>query len=480
MSNVESDKRSRLVRIMSGEEAYDDDGTPSEQARRYRLEVLIPEALRRIENDERYRQEEPVDLLVSLSGFSPETTIFAAAFLRPKDLLVLVSNTARGGTEYIREHVALPPSRIEVRRVDPLRPVDLYERIRDAVEDLKRLDGIANPKVVIDITGGKKSMSAGAALAAAQLDSRMCYIDGDYIPEIRQPEPGTERLEILDNPTKLFGDHQMHSAEVEFRHGAFDAAYRSFESIAKTSPTPAKARFGCDLSDLYKAWSDLEFDRLATAVETMRVRLRDNAYRCGPRSKRRLRAQLHFLDGLAHQPEGEPLTMTFYLLGKHYESHGRHDFAALLYYRTLESLFEIRLSAHGISPKQTEWAQADPELEAFTARYRKLSEEVFGREFRGLPFDLGMVVSALVLHLVNDPMLPLFGLDKAKALKYLRSLSSSRNDSVLAHGKSTVSSEVSAKLGSYALLALGAYWRLMHDGEGIDDRIAELRFIEGI
>ncbi|WP_194202117.1 TIGR02710 family CRISPR-associated CARF protein [Glycomyces albidus] len=421
-----------------------------------------------------------MDLLVSLSGFSPETTIFAAAFLRPKELLVLVSHSAREGIDFIREHVELPASHVEVRRVDPLAPVDLYERIRNAVDDYKRFNGVPNPTVVIDITGGKKSMSAGAALAATQLDSRMCYIDGDFNPEIRQAEPGTERLVMLDNPTKLFGDRQQESAEVEFGHGAFDAAYRRFETIAQTSPTPARARFGCDLSDLYMAWSDLEFDRLGKAVKTMRTRLNDASSRCDPQTERRLRVQLDFLDGLARRREGEPLALTFYLLGKHYEEHGRRDFAALLYYRMLESLFEMRLSDHGISPSKPDWAKADQDPEAFIERYRNLSELVFNREFRGMPFKVGMVESALLLQVLNDPMLPLFGLDQTKALRHLRSMSDARNASVLAHGKTTVSAEVTEKLGSFALRALRAYWRLVHGDDRVDDRIVELRFVDSI
>jgi CRISPR-associated protein (TIGR02710 family) len=480
MSKVESADRSRIVRIMSGEEAYDGNGTPAEQARRYRHDVLVPQALRRIANIAPSSHSGTVDLLVSLSGFSPETTIFAAAFLRPKELLVLVSHSARDGIDYIRQHVELPASHVDVRRVDPLDPVDLYDRIRIAVEDFKRFNGVPNPTVVIDITGGKKSMSAGAALVATQLDSRMCYIDGEFNPEIRQAEPGTERLVMLDNPTKLFGDREQESAEVEFRHGAFSAAYRRFESVSKTSPTPARARFGCDLSDLYAAWSDLEFNRLGTAVKAMRARLNDSSYRCDPQSERRLRMQLDFLDELARRGEGEPLALTFYLLGKHHEEHGRHDFAALLYYRMLESLFEIRLSEHGISPSKPDWAKADPDVEAFTARYRMLSETVFNREFRGMPFKLGMVESALLLQVLNDPMLPLFGLDKPKALRHLRSMSDARNSSVLAHGKTTVSSEVTARLGGFALRALRAYWKLEHETESVDDRIVELRFVDGI
>lgn len=462
---------------MSGEEDYGGDGTLAERGQ-HRHEVLVPEALQRIADKDRPPELGPVDLLVSLSGFSPETTIFSTAFIQPKELHILVSHPARDGIDLIKHHVSLPASRTHVQSVNALDPVDIYERIRKAVDDFKQFNGVPNPVVVIDITGGKKSMAAGAALAAAQLDSHMCYIDGDFDPVSRQPEPGSERLVMLGNPTKLFGDRQQESAEVEFRRGAFDAAYRRFESIAKTTPTPARARFGYDLSTLYAAWSDLEFDCLGEAVTAMRARLGDAAYRCDPQIERCLRTQLDFLDGLSRRREGEPLALAFYLLGKHYQEHGRRDFAALLYYRMLESLFEIRLSVHGISPSKPDWSKADPDPGEFIERYRNVSEEVFGREFCGMPFKVGMVESALLLHVLDDPMLPRFDLDRPKALRYLRSISEARNASVLAHGKTTVSTEVTEKLGGLALRALRAYWGLTHETEDIDDRIAELRFVD--
>lgn len=480
MSEPQGDKRSRFHRILSGDEVYDGDGTPIEQARRYRFEQLVPEALRRIAQRLAAEPPESVDLLVSLSGFSPETTIFAAAFLQPKALLVLQSHSARDGIDHIMNHLGMRSSQVDVQRVDPLDPVDLYERIRKAVEDYKRFNTVSHPNVIIDITGGKKSMSAGAALAAAQLDSRMCYIDGDFNPDIRQPEPETERLEMLDNPTKLFGDREMESAELELRHGTFGAAYRRFKSITQTSPTPARARFGCDLASLYQDWSDLDFESLGDSTVAMTARLRDGSYRTSPGLEQRIRSQLAFLEALVRDPDGEPLMLTFFLLGKHYQGHGRNDFAALLYYRMLESLFDLRLRVHGVSSSKPDWEQVAVDFDGFPERFQVLSEAVFKREFRGLPFKIGMVESALVLQALDDSMLPLFGLDRIGALKHLRSMSEARNSSVLAHGRTTVSPVLSENLGKYALQALRAYWKLTHGDQPVDDRIDELSFVDGI
>jgi hypothetical protein len=57
---------------------------------------------------------------------------------------------------------------------------------------------------VIDITGGKKIMTAAAALAAWRWDLPMTYLDGCFDPELRQPEPGSERIVMIDRPSSLF------------------------------------------------------------------------------------------------------------------------------------------------------------------------------------------------------------------------------------------------------------------------------------
>lgn len=472
-------KRDRLHRILRGEEQYAE-GPPAEQARLYRHEVLLPESVRRIREMVAENPLEPVDLLVSLSGFSPETTVCAAAFLRPKELLVLVSHTARSGLNVIKRHVDLPESHIDTRRVDPLDPVQIYRYIQDEVDQFKRFNNAKRPRVVIDITGGKKSMSAGAALAAAQLDSEMCYVDGEYDSLLRQAEPGTERLEFIRNPTKLFGDKQMSSAMLELAHGNFAAAERSFDAIAESAPIPARARFGQSLSALYAAWSDLDQSRLQLAVPEMRRRLDDGAYQCDLDLKKRIHRQLDFLDELGEDAEGEALLLNFYLLGKNYEEHDRREFAALLYYRTLEALFAKRLSDKGFSCSAPDWSILVEDHQRFFEKFAALCEQVYGTRPEALPSDVGMMSAAMVLQVIGDPFIRRFGLNSPSALSHLRSLSSSRNQSILAHGTKPVSKELCEKLENFALRGIQQYWNLAHEGENVDHLVAELRFVDGL
>ena len=93
-------------------------------------------------------------------------------------------------------------SRVDRRLIQPL-PVDahdetkIYEAVRDFVEEL----GLRPDQVALDPTGGKKSMSAAAALAGFSFGMPLLYVDSlEYSPQRRAPVPGTEYPRRLRDP----------------------------------------------------------------------------------------------------------------------------------------------------------------------------------------------------------------------------------------------------------------------------------------
>ena len=59
----------------------------------------------------------------------------------------------------------------------------------------------------VDISGGKKSMTGGAAIAAAFLDLDVFYNDyAKYDAKLRMPAPGSEFLHQLENPFEISQD----------------------------------------------------------------------------------------------------------------------------------------------------------------------------------------------------------------------------------------------------------------------------------
>lgn len=484
MSDSLREKAERLRRIGEGEEPYDGNGKPAEQARRYHHEVILPEAVERIRQMRQENPSDPVDVLISLSGFSPETTVFAFEFLRPQRLTVIVSRTAVDGVDVIADHLDLRQSRFNTTRVDPTDPVDIYNAVKraakEAAKELEFAGEERKPHIVIDITGGKKAMSAGAALAASQLDLPLCYIDGEFDSELRQFRPGTDELVILGNPSKLFGDKEMESALLEFKLGHYHAACQRLERIAATTPEPARARFGQDLAGVYEAWCQLNFKELAKLTSRMRDRLDDRNFQPSAALSRRLALQLDYLDELAARPDGSNLLLNFYLLGKHYQDLGRHDFAALFYYRAIEKLFSLRLEEGGFSCTKPDWSLLNAHKETLAERYESLASALHGVTVEGLPFRVGLFDAVLLLHVLDDRLIRLLCLSDKRALSHLKRMTEARNQSVLAHGTETVTLELSEKLANFARRGLRSHWKLHPDGRRVDDRIAELRFVPAI
>jgi hypothetical protein len=465
----------RLRRIFRGEERYGE-GAPADQARRYRLEVVLPATVDRVVANSSDVPREPVDLLVSLSGFSPETTILAFKLLKPQRLMIVSSREARASIDVIQQVLNLPLSRLYPEDCNPTDPMGIYQSVQKAAALASNGEGPA--RVIIDITGGKKVMSASAALAAAQLDLPLCYVNGDFDPEMRQSLPGTERLVIVPNPTALFGDRQLDAALAALRHGAYAAAHAGFAEVAEVAYEPARARVLRDLSAVYQAWCDLDFKRLAGHATVMRARLADAGYRLPGSLAGRLREQLRFVDSLV-EGEGPPSMLNFYLLGLHYKSLGRHDFAALLFYRTIETVFAQRLGriAPGFRGKGAKYDLFDIALAELTGRYASIASVIYRRDISALPYDVGLMDGALLLAALSDPIATELGLSDLKFLNYLKTTVDARNDSVLAHGMRTVEPDYCRKLENLALRCLRAFWKLEQGAEKLDERIATLKFV---
>jgi CRISPR-associated protein (TIGR02710 family) len=469
-----------LRRIFRGEEKYGD-GTAAEQARQYRLTELLPATVEAARRNSADVPRGPVDLLVSLSGFSPETTILAFELLQPERLMIIGSEATRASIDVIHQALRLPLSRLYIEDCDPTDPLGIYQFVQKAARMAYRDGG--PPRIIIDITGGKKVMSASAALAAAQLDLPLCYIDSRFDPELRQSEPGTERLVILPNPTALFGDRELEAALVAFRHGAYAAAHARFAEVAETAYEPARARFLRELADVYQAWCDLNFSELPKRVAAMRDRLAGAGHRPLASVTRRLQQQLRFLDSLAKllaaKRDGPPVLLNYYLLGEHYQRLGRHDFAALLYYRTIESSFLLRLAhvAPGFDGGKPDYALLHEDVAALTARYVAVATAVQREPISALPHKVTLLSAALLLHALDDRMVHELHLATEKALLHLGGLLDARNQSVLAHGTGTVTSALSMKLGNFALRSLRAFWALEYGEDSLGEQIETLQFL---
>jgi hypothetical protein len=197
-------KVQELARIRTGESVYGSGDAQEQSLRFYYDQVLGPVITQFCARTEHLRtQFGEVALLVSMLGFSPETAVLSCHALYPRRLLVLYSGNAADSIGTVRRFVAgeksglLSASRFVAQECPPTEPAGIGTIIEKAVADVRGTNKDA--RIVVDITGGKKVMSAAAALAAARLGLPVVYIDGEYDPKIRRPKPGTENLVVISD-----------------------------------------------------------------------------------------------------------------------------------------------------------------------------------------------------------------------------------------------------------------------------------------
>jgi hypothetical protein len=476
-------KLARLRRILEGSETYGRDGlSRGDQALAFQLEEMLDEIVERARsNSAEALPAEPVDLLISLSGFSPITTIIVAKLLEPRQLLVLNSEASKSSVDVIADEL-IAPGGLRHRdfmheSVAPTDPRSIYRVVK------AKLDGVTGgrqPYAVIDITGGRKVMSASAALAAWQLNLRLCYLEGAYSPELRQNLPGKDRLMLLDNPAALFGDQAMDRTKAMFDSGAFDAARAQYEQLATSVPDPVRARFMLALSSMYQAWCDLNLTAIPGNAAQVRRELGLLDREVSAADRRRLDAQVEFVTRLAGGAAPAELVLCFYLLGQHYERIHRQDFAALLFYRTIEGALTQRLAAAvpGFDCSSPDYGLfARGEAHTLDA-YRQVQREAGLAETRALPPVVGSFATAILLSVLNDPLLDAAGLRSPKQLGELRTVNEIRNRSVLAHGSTSISAADTARLLKTAKTVLEAFWKLHGTGGSVTARCKELAFIQ--
>lgn len=477
---VTFDEHIEMMRqITAGTERYGE-GLPYEQATRYYLEHLVDACAERARRS-CHGLPDRVDLLISVTGFSPRTTILAFKVLRPRRLVVIPSESARGSINTIWRHVVgeeggLEPADFVQRPCVPTDPLSIYDVVKQELDLLGREDDRALS--YIDITGGRKVMSATAALAAWQLDLGLCYLDGDWDPDMRQAIPGSDRMLLLDNPTSLFGEQEINAALHAFNGGAYEAARSRFSELAGRLAHPTDARFWGALSSLYRAWCDLDLPALPDTIETVRRTLSPMERQLSATTAASVRAQLEFLELLA-QRDPRSLTLSFNLLDDHYRHVGRHDFAALFSYRTIERCLIGRL-AHGrptFDAEHPDYTLLTTDVDKLKDRYQRVRAAVDGPGKRQLPAVLSPFSVAALLQALDDPLARDAGLSTPTDLRDLRRLARARHKSVLAHGEESVSAKISEDLNHKALQVLRAYWQLCHPDEDLDGRRAELAFV---
>lgn len=480
-----ADMRKRHAAILDGEETYGE-GDPQEQARRFWLDLMAAPVIERARDKLRQAGDIPkVDLLVSVAGFSPETTLLTAGVFQPREVLVVSAGQPYEHIDIIADALGHRGLRASHFHHDHCSATDLsiFEVICRRVRAIRERRASMGKKpqdgeTLVDITGGKKVMSAGAAMAAWELDLRICYVNNTYDPKRRIAMPGTDEIVLLDSPYIRYGGGEERRSDHDFDLGAYEAARSRYEKLAERLNEPARVRFLRDLSAFYEAWRNLDIDGLEKVTPRVHEHLAEPRAFTAPH-RARLEAQLRFVERLVAK-ERAARVMTLFLLADANMDAGRHDFSALLFYRTIEASIASRIEQRypGFSCEQPDYEKIDPDKDTLHQRFQTAAREVLGKERSfDLPLKIGCFDGALLLYAERDELLSRSHLYTAKALSHLRSLTTTRNRSILAHGYESVKASDCKSLRVPAERLLAAYCALNGEAAPFEKTLEDLRFV---
>lgn len=414
--------------------------------------------------------------LVSLMGFSPETTVLVAAAIRPKLLHVITSDESIQNYDlahkYLIDNKIMKPHQIRINSIRPDNPRQIYDVVTDAIRSSNSACSL------VDVTGGKKIMSATAGQAAWEMNVPLCYVDGQYDSVIRRPVPGTEKLILLLDPSQIRPRNARQTSVTAWKMRQFHQAKDLFTTSLNLNQEHHLEDIAIPLCRAFAALMDFRLPEVELAVEELehvasRPYLADIA----------ARLNLHrTINAFKHDPllrQAPTRVAAFLSLADVYAEQRRHDFASLLAYRALEASIQegLRLKAGGNFDTGTpNWGLLGiPEAE-LEVRYCEMSKKIdsSSEQEKHLPRKLGLVNGFCILSLTDPDLVSrIFHTDNRleAAIRKVRDISSTRNCSILAHGTTTLGEK---EFKDIADLARKISRAVMPD-ERIDQLVSDLR-----
>lgn len=397
------------------------------------------------------RPNKEYDVLILTVGFSPEPLILSILAIEHERVALLYTEETAKFLPRIQDETNLLLSHLATREIDGSSTVEVYETIIDLYTRWGKPKNIA-----VDITGGKKSMVGGAAMAGAALGADIYYVDNTSFI-LGKPEPGSEYLSLLDNPYTVFGDLEVEKARNLYNGHDYVGAQRIFDQLKTQVRVPNKTIFYEAyeyLCTAYEAWDNIDFGKACTFLDRLLNILEQfqTLDELNPLSvfQSRLKEQKEALECLLqflknHQlalaaPNGFHFAFTLYHNALRREAQGKLDMACLILYRLLEWIGQYRLALYDIDTRQPNYS--NPKLgmhqDKLFEGYIKTRKNVFARlkqpyqEISTFPDRIGLLDGYFILAALEDEIV------KDLNWSELWSRIQTRNQGIFAHGMGKV------------------------------------------
>jgi len=334
--------------------------------------------------------------LVSVLGFSWQPVALMAAWAHPEQMLVIGTKESLA-REVAGEGVLSLISRISGVARDTIRDIrvgdpgetDIYRAVRDL---LRRVD-LPSRQIFVDPTGGKKSMSSSASLAAFIAGAPLVYVDyAGYHGPHRIPVAGTEYPRLLANPLDVLGDLELRDIFAAFNRSDFVEAGHLAERLSTRLYEPREAECLALLAAGYGAWDRFDFQRAREALGTARYQVDRFAARgdwsWASAMRDVLEDNIGALDALVKiqvRPdsveEGRALLGWYLSAARRLLGVEKPSLAVLLTYAAVERYIDLCLWADfGLDDENPDYASLHEELDR--ARYDEAGRRLFGSRYK--------------------------------------------------------------------------------------------------
>ena len=380
-------------------------------------------------------------------GFSPEPLILSILAIKPERVGLLYTEETEKLLPRIQDETKLTLDQLYKRKIDGSSTVDVYWAIMGLYEEWNRPANVA-----VDITGGKKSMVGGAAMAGAVLGADIYYVDNTKFIQ-GKPEPGTEYLNLLDNPYTVFGDLEVEKAGNLYNGHDYAGAQRVFNQLEKQVGDPSLATvheaYG-HLCAAYELWDNIDFEKALETIDKLLPILTRYSSLPGLIKLHSFcptlleqRAALETLKVIADNeklalsiPEGFHFAFMLYHSALRRENQGKLDMACLLLYRILEWIGQHRLAQYSIDSGEPDYSKSGMGQDDLLANYKATRERIFKKNTgntESLPSPIDLMEGFLILDALDDQIVEHLNWGA------LRGQVDMRNKNIFAHGINKIS-----------------------------------------
>ncbi|MEO0289552.1 MAG: hypothetical protein ABIN00_07960 [candidate division WOR-3 bacterium] len=389
---------------------------------RFYFDEFLPLYLKKFIEENKQELKKEYDILISLVGLSPATSILSGSLVKPKKGICLIfTEESSKYMNIILEKIEYEKEKISFHEVDEKNINDLYNKIIDIYLSNKE------KRILIDLTGGKKTMSAIAGMISAVFNIDACYIDyRRYVRESNKPYFSSEFLKIINNPFYFSGDKVLLDVLNYFNSGNYNEACKLIEEYEEK--TTFKKQYNIELirllSQAQKNWIDFNFEEAKKLYEKILNKFQelDNNLRS------KLEINVNLLKKIKETEEYK--IFNHYFLGIFYENKERYEISTFLLYRTIEMIFQSVLKKdYNFNTSKPDYSKIEINFEKF----KEIAEEVFGEEYKGtgLPPKTALMDDVFILKLLRNDILRK---EKNVDINWIFNCSKIRNYSNMAHG----------------------------------------------